>query len=103
MGVKRKVVESPLQQGEDEAIAYILDTTNGAGSGAITNASDLIKDPFGNNVSTTYLTGSVAVSGAEITTRKVSGLVKDNRYRMEVKWDQNNNTFESYFHIDAEE
>ena len=99
---KRKVVESPLVQGVDEAIAYILDTTDGPGSGTITNQSDVIKDALGNDVSATHLSGSSSVSSAEITTRKVSSLVAEVRYRLEIKWDQNSNTFEAYLDLDGE-
>ena len=99
---KRKIVESPVAQGVDESIAYILDTTNGPGTGTITNASDVIKDALGNDVSATHLSGSVAVSSANITTRVVASLIDKVRYRLEIKWDQNGNTFESYLHIDGE-
>ena len=69
----------------------------------MTNASDVIKDELGNDVSGTHLSGSVAVSSAEITSRAVASLVDGVRYRLETKWDQNGNTFEAYMEIDGEE
>ncbi len=98
----RQAVESPLHQGEDEIIAYILDTTNGAGSGAISNEVDIIKDEQGADVSGTNLTGATSVSGANITTRAVQVLKPNISYRMEVSWDQNGNTFEAYFTIEGQ-
>lgn len=103
MGIARQVRESPQPQGEDEVIAYLVDTTNFPGTGAITNEADEIKDSEGNDISTTNLTGAMSVAAAIITTRGVKLLVKDVRYRMEVSWDQNGNTYETYWFIDAEE
>ena len=97
----RQAVESPLDQGEDEIIAYVLDTTNGAGSGAITSEVDIIKDEQGDDVSATNLTGATSVSGGNITTRGVTGLKRNIHYRMEVQWVQNGNTFEAYWTIEA--
>ena len=103
MGAARQALESPAPQGVDEVIAYLLDTANFPGTGAITNNSDVIKDPLGGDISATNLTGSQSVASAIITTRGVQLLVEENRYRMEVKWDQNGNTYEAYWFIDAEE
>lgn len=103
MGITRQAKESPQPQGEDEVVAYVVDTTNFPGTGAITNEVDEIKDSEGNDISTTNLTGAMSVSAPNITTRGVQLLVKGVRYRMEVKWDQNGNTYETYWFIDAEE
>ncbi len=99
---KRQAVESPEPQGEDEIIAYLLDTANFPGTGAITNQANVIKDAEGNDVSGTNLTGSPTVSAAIITTSGVQLLVPEVQYRMEVRWDQNGNTFEAYWFLDAE-
>ncbi len=103
MGGSRQAIESPYVQGEDEAIAYPVDTTNFPGTGAITNEADVIKDAEGEDVSATHLTGSVVEAAPIITTRLVSNLVAKVEYRMEVKWDQNGNTFEAWFTITGEE
>ncbi len=99
----RQVRESPWPQGEDEIIAYVLDTTNGAGSGAITSEVDIIKDEQGADVSATNLTGATSVSGGNITTRAVTSLKPKINYRMEMQWIQNGNTYEAFWIIEAEQ
>jgi hypothetical protein len=95
--------ESPKKQGVDETIAYLVDTTNWPGTGAISAEADVLKDEAGDDVSGTYLSGSTTASGSDITTRAVAGLVAGHRYRMEVKWTQNSNIFETWWIIEGED
>lgn len=99
----RKVVESPLPQGEDEIIAYLLETANFPGTGAITSQVDVIKDEQDSDVSATNLIGSTSVSGSVITSRQVTSLKRKINYRMEMQWVQNGNTYEAFWIIEAEQ
>ncbi len=102
MSIVREVKESPLIQGVDEIIAYVVDTSKWPGSGAVSSANSLIYDVDGNEVSSTYMTGTSSVSSADITTAQVTSLVNGARYKLEVKWTKSSNVQECYAYIDAE-
>ena len=97
----RLIVESPLFQGEDERIAYRLNTTPWGTSPA--SPSDVLYDASGTDVSGTNLTGAASVSGVYITTRQVISLTDGQQYRLEIQWTDSGNTFESWVDIYAQE
>lgn len=97
----RKFKESPRSQGEDERFAYEVDTTPWGGYDS--DAANVLKDQYDNDVSSTNLSGSPSVSGNVITTSVVIDLVPGIKYRLEVKWVYSGNTFEAYGWIIGEE
>lgn len=79
----RRIVESPLYQGENEEIPYALDTTNW---GTPTNVIVVVKDSLGNDVTSAVTTGSATISGATITLPIIRNLRRGEKYRLEVKF-----------------
>lgn len=98
--LSRIIVQSPMFQGEDERIAYRLNTTPWGTSPA--SPSVVLYDDAGANVSATYMTGSPTVSGVMIIAPVVHSLVRGNQYRMEIKWTDSGNTFETWMDITAQ-
>jgi len=90
----RLIKESPLVQGVDERIAYILDTTPWGGTPSL--PAVVIKSAAGIDVTATYASGSASVSGDDITTPVIHSLVNDTQYRLEVKFTISGNVFEAY-------
>lgn len=84
----RKAIESPLEQGTTELRAYQFDTALIDSSILPTSPTDVLYNETQNDrdVSSTLLTGTLVVSGTNITTRSVQNLVKDNVYRHVVEW-----------------
>ena len=99
--VIRKFKNGPFKQGEDERIAYSIDTT--PWGGYTSGVANVLKDQYGVNVSSTNLSGDPSESGGTITTSLVIGLVSGVKYRLEVKWVYSGNTFEAYGEIIGEE
>jgi len=96
----RKVKESPLPQGEDERIAYCMDTAPWGGYSS--GAAVVIKDASGVDVSGTHLAGAPSVVGTVITTPLVIVLIRNIKYRLEILWVYSGNTFETYTEIVGE-
>ena len=96
----RKVQESPGPQGVDERIAYVLDTEPWGGYDS--DAAVVLKNGNGDDVSSTKLTGSISISSDEITTPLVISLEDKTKYRLEVLWIKDGNTFEAYCEIMGE-
>ena len=96
----REFKESPFYQGEDEILVYIFTVPTSWGTAVFTSLSaTLYEDPNGENAdkTATMLSGATASSGQVITTPAVTGLTKDKKYRLEVKWKSSeNNTLEAY-------
>lgn len=84
----RRAIESPLEQGTTEVIAYSVDTALTAPVVAPTSPSDKLYDETHNDrdVSSTLLSGAVGVSGTVITTRLVQNLKKGITYRHVLEW-----------------
>lgn len=90
--VKRHVQESPLTQGEDEIINYVLDTTPWGGIPTnvsvvvfdITNADEKIE--WVNVTSTVMPINNPTVSGDDITFSPLKLLTDARVYRMEMKF-----------------
>lgn len=103
MSSRREVVESPLEQGEDERIAYPLTTTPWSSSPTSPACVLKLVDPSGDmtDVSSTNLSGAPSVVGDVITSPLVISLIANNKYRLEFKWTTAGNTWESYLIIFA--
>lgn len=101
MSIIREFKNSPHKQGEDEQVLYTVDTT--PWGGYTSGAACVLKDQYGNDVSSTNLSGSVSVSGNVITTKKVISLIEGVKYKLEVKWVYSGNTFEAFGYIIGEE
>jgi hypothetical protein len=81
----RRIVESPIHQGEDEKLAYTLTVPTSWGADP-SSPSVTIKDADGEDVTGDYTSGSASVSGAVITTPTILDLVAEAQYRLEVKF-----------------
>jgi len=104
MTATRKFKNTPIDQGEDEVIVYLVDTSKWPGTGDPTDVSVVIKDRDGTDQSATNLSGNAAVDGNEIATPAVSGLVRGGSpYRLEVQWVKQSNTLEGWGPINATE
>ena len=90
----RAVKESPLYQGENEKIAYILDTEPWGGTPANEDVS--IYDSAGEDQSSSCLSGSPSVAGDEITTPIVQALSPGESYHLKIQWTNSGNTLEAY-------
>jgi hypothetical protein len=105
MSDDREVIESPLQQGADEEIAYQLTMTPWGSSP--TNVSVKAYDITGGvyaDVTSTVLTGNPTVSGDVITLPVLASLTAGKRYRIEVKFDSaDGHTLEAYAIVEAEQ
>lgn len=101
MANQRKIKESPWYQGEDEQIAYTIDTSPWGGSPS--SLTVVLKDGD-TDVSGTKLSGSASAASDTITTPVVQSLTAGKKYRLEVKWtDGNSNVLEAWGEIIAEE
>jgi len=85
----RRIIESPIYQGASEQIAYTLTTTPWASDPSSPVVT--IKDMDGNDVTSTYASGSASASGDVITTPTILNLVANVQYWMEVKFTVNGN------------
>lgn len=102
MSSSREVVEGAQLQGEDEKIIYSITTTNWASSP--TDASMVVKDNDGTDVTDDVTSGSISTVGDVITLKPIDGLTAGTRYRVEVQFTCGAGApFEAYFFIDCEE
>ena len=99
----RQVREGRQLQGVDEKIIYSVDTTPW-GTGAISNITVKVKDVTDNfaDVTATVTTGAASEASGVITLPKIVSLTQGHLYRVEIQYDQNNNTRECWFEIHAE-
>jgi len=95
----RRIVESPLYQGEEEVIYYQLTTTPWGSSptSVAVKIYDIANDY--NDVTSTNLSGAASVNGDVITFPAVTGLTDGRWYRLECKFSIGSNTFESWIDI----
>ena len=83
--VNRAAIESPLVQGQDEAVPYRLDTTPWGGTP--TDPTVVVKNGNGSEVTVDVMpTNSPTVSGNFITLSKLQSLKVGRPYRLEIKW-----------------
>jgi hypothetical protein len=105
MTVNRQVLESPLEQGVEEEIGYILTTTPwGSSPSSVSVTVWAITTPdngptYTNVTSTVMPSGSPSVAGDEITLPKLKLLTDGVKYRAEVKFTTGGNVFEAYFFV----
>lgn len=97
----RYVKESPLKQGANEQIAYVLDTTNIGGVDSAWSVS--IYDEKGVDKSSTCLSGSVSVSTVYITSPLVKSLTANQVYSLKFQWVYSGLTYEYVLKIYCEE
>lgn len=93
----RIIIESPLFQGEDERVAYRLNTTPWGTSPS--SPTVVLYDVDNADVTATYMTGSPSASGVYITCPILHSLVDGAQYRMEIKWVDSGNTLETWVDI----
>ena len=97
----RQINESPIQQGEDEEIAYRLDTT--PWGGGPTNPVVVLKlYPVGTDVSLIHFTGAASVAADYVVTPQISDLDDGVVYRLEIMFDSAGNTYEAFAFIQGE-
>ena len=85
----RRFIESPLEQGVNEEIAYPITVPTTWGTSDFSSITcSLYEDPSGDNTdrSSTMLSGSASSSGQVITTKTVEGLTAGYDYRLVVKF-----------------
>ena len=101
--INRQVLESPLEQGVDETIAYQLTTTPwGSSPTSISCKVFDVTDGTRTDVTATVMpTNSPAAVGDVITLSPLKLLTDGKVYRVEVKFTSNGNVFESYCIINA--
>lgn len=87
-------------QGEDERIAYSVDTTLWGGYDS--DEAVTLLDGNGVDVSLTHLVGAASVVGNTITTPVVTGLGSDIKYTLQILWIVDGNTLEVYCYIFGE-
>lgn len=97
---KRYFKESPEPVGSNETVTFYFETTPWGSTP--TNVSDALYDQNWTDVSSTYLTGSVAVSSDEITTRTVQSLVPGHKYYLRVNFTIGGRAVSAILEIQAE-
>ena len=100
MAQTREVTEGIQYQGEDEKVVYTVTTTPWGSDPSAPVA--VLKDPDGEDVSATNLTGAATVSGDIITSPLVHSLTAGELYRMEVLFVTGGRTLECFFDIMAQ-
>ena len=105
MSSKREFKESPIEQGEDETIAYTVDTTNWGGTPASPACTlKILRGSVYYDVSDTNLSGDPTVAENYIVTSEVTALTRNKEYRLEILWTTpENNVEEAYVRIKARE
>lgn len=100
MPIVQEIKQSPITHGDGEDLPYSFDT-NPFNSSCPAAASTVIYDS--NSVSAaSWLSGTVAVAGCTITTPCITGLTAGCRYRMEIRFEDNDgNVWRPFAFIDA--
>lgn len=97
----REVLESPIEQGVDEIVAYRFNWTKiGLPTNPIVKLYNVTNNGY-EDLSSTLLEGSVFVEEYYVTTPKVKSLTEKKRYKLECKSEVLGNTLELYCFIDA--
>ena len=97
----RRVIESPLYQGEDEEIVYNLTTTPWGSSPSAVAVK--VYDFDGNDVTATVTSGAASVAGDVITLPTIKSLTAGTEYRLEVKFTTGGSVMEAWCIIEAQE
>jgi hypothetical protein len=99
----REFKNSPIKQGVDEVVAYTINASPWTACPLSTSAA--LKNFTTLTDSASNLIGSASVSGVTLTTPQVASLIAGCVYRLEMKWQDNSatvNTFEAWGRIEAE-
>lgn len=101
MAASRELPESPVVQGANEAIAYIVNAVTGRAPVSVTlTIYDITDADAPVDVTNTVTAGANAISGDAINTKRIGSLTAGNTYRADVRYvDADSNTFEPYFRI----
>lgn len=93
----REVVQSPLEQGADEVIAYQI-TTTPWGSDPSSPSVVVFDQADDSDVTSTVMpTGSPSAAADVITLPSLTSLTLGSTYRVEVKFAAEGHTWESFF------
>ncbi len=87
-------------QGEDEEVAYSVDTTPWGGYDS--DEAVTLLDGNGVDVSVAHLAGAASVVGEVITTPLVTALIPGIKYTLQILWVCGANTFEAYCYVIGE-
>lgn len=100
MRIKREFNQSPINQGEDEEVSYRLDISTWPlpTSDPVTKIYDMDFE----DLSSTLLDGTTVIDGDYIILPKIKDLESGQRYRVEVLYKSNTNTFEAWGYIIGE-
>ena len=102
MAIEREIIESPVEQGADEEVAYSLTTTPWGGTPTSVSVK-LYEGTERTDRTATMLSGSASVASDVITTPTVTGLTVDKQYRLEIKFTEaSGNVVEPYLIINCE-
>lgn len=100
MTSKRMVEESPVDQGEDERIAYEFDWTK---MGSPTGGTCVIYDmATWTSLGTNNLTGLTTTNGTTITSPTVFGIQRGKHYQLNCVGTVSGNTFSAFVEIVGE-
>ena len=103
MAVNREVVESQVNQGVDEIIAYTLTTTPWGSSPTNTAVVvfDITDGDFTDVTSTVMPTNNPSVTDDVITLSPLKLLTANQKYRVEIKFTISGNVFEAFGIVQA--
>ena len=96
----RELSTSPIDQGKNEVKSYDFPF---ADWGTPTTPTVVLKDDFGNDITSTNVTGSASVASTTVTTGLVSGLKAGFRYWLFCKVVISGETFEQWCEIHCTE
>lgn len=100
--MSREVQESPKQQGPDEKLHYIFDFTPWGITAPTDPVVQMLDAKTLADVSSTVLSGTATVSGAQVTTPLVQSLTAKQRYILTCQVSQGDEVAEAYCSIIAD-
>lgn len=101
MSDTREIKDGPQPQGEDEKVTY--DFTSTPWGSSPSNASMVVKDGDGTDVTDDVTSGDMGIVDDVITLKPINALTAGVRYRVEVQFTAGGGApFEMHFFIDAE-
>jgi len=96
----REVAEGLQYQGEDEIVAYTINTSNwGGGPSSVTAVVKEVSDDYTDVTATVMPTNSPSVSTDTITLSPLKLLTRDKEYRVEVKFTSAGQVLECHFTV----
>ena len=103
MATTRELPESPIAQGANEAIAYIINAVTGRAPASVTlTVYDITDADNVTDVTNVVVTGANSITGDAINTKRIGSLTAGQTYRVDVRYiDADGNTFEPYFRIEC--